>query len=412
MKKILRSPMAILFGVFVMAVFLVDVFNSDRAFSDFENKQLSTKPSFSWSSFVSGSFGNSYVQYINDQFVGRDDWITLKATADMGMGRIESHGVTYADDGYLFEKLELVPQRQESSGTNVVSEQSLERSVGMLRSFVEMYDQEITVSLVPNSYAILEDKAPQGFPGVDQISESQKIYDTLNAADDGVQIVDFADTLSAHSGEYIYYHTDHHWTTLGAYYAYLEYCEQKGLTPVDISTLEAHEVEEFYGTFYSKAKRPGQQSDTITWYDVPVKQFAFTANLSEDQELASLGEVKTIDGMELLEVDGLMDTRKFDTRDKYAAFTWGNGGYTKIVSANNLNHEEGKTSRLLLFKDSYANSMVPFLTYNYDEIIVVDLRTLAKSVNELMQEDFDDIFVMYNFSTFISDASSLAKLKY
>ena len=412
MKKILQNPMAILFGLFVMVVFAVDVFNADRTFSDFENKKLSSKPSFSWSSFVSGSFGNNYVQYINDQFVGRDDWITLKATADMGLGRIESHGVTYADDGYLFEKLELVPQRQESSGTNVVAEQSMERSVGMLRSFAEMYDQEITVSLVPNSYTILKDKAPEGFPGVDQIAESQKTYDELTAADDGVQIINFAETLSAHSDEYIYYHTDHHWTTLGAYYAYLEYCDQKGLTPVDINSLEAHEVEDFYGTFYSKAKRPGQKADTITWYDVPVEQFAFTANLSEDQELASLGEVKTIDGMELLEVDGLMDIRKFDTRDKYAAFTWGNGGYTKIVSANNLSHEDGKTSRLLLFKDSYANSMIPFLTYNYDEIIVVDLRTLAKSVNELMKEDFDDIFVMYNFSTFISDASSLAKLKY
>ena len=412
MKKILQNPMAILFGLFVMVIFAVDVFNADRTFSDFENKKLSSKPSFSWSSFVSGSFGNNYVKYINDQFVGRDDWITLKAAADQGLGRIESHGITYADDGYLFEKLELVPERLENSGTNVVAQQSMERSVGMLRSFLQMYDQDITVSLVPNSYAILGNKVPEGFPGVDQLAETQEIYDDLTASDDGVQVIDFADTLSAHDDEYICYHTDHHWTTLGAYYAYVEYCNQKGLTPVELSSLEANEVEDFYGTFYSKAKRPGQEPDTITWYDVPVEQFAFTANLDEDKELASLGELKTIDGMELLEVNGLMDTRKFDTRDKYAAFTWGNAGYTKIVSSNNLNHEEGKTSRLLLFKDSYANSMIPFLTYNYDEIVVVDLRTLAKSVSELMKEDFDDIFVMYNFSTFISDASNLAKLKY
>ena len=177
MKKILQNPMAILFGLFVMVVFAVDVFNADRTFSDFENKKLSSKPSFSWSSFVSGSFGNNYVQYINDQFVGRDDWITLKAAADQGLGRIESHGITYADDGYLFEKLELVPERLENSGTNVVAQQSMERSVGMLRSFLQMYDQDITVSLVPNSYAILEDKVPEGFPGVDQLAETQEIYD-------------------------------------------------------------------------------------------------------------------------------------------------------------------------------------------------------------------------------------------
>ena len=65
-----------------------------------------------------------------------------------------------------------------------------------------------------------------------------------------------------------------------------------------------------------------------------------------------------------------------------------------------------------MFKDSYANSMIPYLTYNYDEIIVVDLRYMAKSTKELMQEEFDDIFVMYNFSTYVSGASDLAKLKF
>ena len=65
-----------------------------------------------------------------------------------------------------------------------------------------------------------------------------------------------------------------------------------------------------------------------------------------------------------------------------------------------------------MFKDSYANSMIPYLPYNYDEIIVVDLRYMAKSTKELMQEEFDDIFVMYNFSTYVSGASDLAKLKF
>ncbi len=414
MKKILQYPIAVLFALFISVFFLVDVFNSDRAFSEFENTSLAQKPAFSWSSFVDGSFGSKYVKYINEQFLGRDNWISMKAVADMGLGRIESHGVTYGDDHYLMEKLEIVEDQNypANAGTNIVKQTALDRSNGMVSSFLQMYDQPITFSLVPNSYAILEDEVPTGFPGANQQAYTQQIYQTLREADDQLEIVDFSDALSQHKDEYIYYRTDHHWTTLGAYYAYVAYCEQKGLTPVSLEELEENKVEDFYGTFYSKAKRPSQPADTITWYDVDVDEFAFVANLQQDKQLAQLGEVVQEDGLELLRVDGMMDQRKFEVRDKYAAFMWGNSGYVKIKSSHNLNHQEGKTSRLLLFKDSYANSMIPYLTYNYDEIIVVDLRYMAKSTKELMQEEFDDIFVMYNFSTYVSGASDLAKLKF
>ncbi|CDA61969.1 uncharacterized protein BN513_01664 [Clostridium sp. CAG:169] len=414
MKKILQYPIAVLFALFISVFFLVDVFNSDRAFSEFENTSLAQKPAFSWSSFVDGSFGSKYVKYINEQFLGRDNWISMKAVADMGLGRIESHGVTYGDDHYLMEKLEIVEDQNypANAGTNIVKQTSLDRSNGMVSSFLQMYDQPITFSLVPNSYAILEDEVPTGFPGADQQAYTQQIYQTLREVDDQLEIVDFSDALSQHKDEYIYYRTDHHWTTLGAYYAYVAYCEQKGLTPVSLEELKENKVEDFYGTFYSKAKRPSQPADTITWYDVDVDEFAFVANLQQDKQLAQLGEVVQEDGLELLRVDGMMDQRKFEVRDKYAAFMWGNSGYVKIKSNHNLNHQEGKTSRLLLFKDSYANSMIPYLTYNYDEIIVVDLRYMAKSTKELMQEEFDDIFVMYNFSTYVSGASDLAKLKF
>ncbi len=414
MKQILKYPAAVLFGIFILTFFLVDVLNEDRYMSEFENMKLQQKPSFSWSDFADGSFGNNYVTYINHQILGRDNWISLKAAADMGLGRIESHGVTFGGDHYLMEKLQIVEDKNYSSAasTNVVKQTGLNRANGMMTSFLEMYDREITFSLVPNSYAILKDEVPVGFPGADQSEYSSKIYEQLKAADEKLQVVDFSKTLSEHSGEYIYYRTDHHWTTLGAYYAYEEYCRQKGLTPVALKDLEANTVEDFYGTFYSKAKRPGQPADTIIWYDVPTEEFAFVANLRQDPELQEYGTVVQEDGLELFSVDSMMDKRKFEVRDKYAAFMWGNSGYVKIKSGHNLNHQDGKTSRLLLFKDSYANSIIPYLTYNYDEIIVVDLRYAAKSVKELMQEEFDDIFVMYNFSTYVSSASDLAKLKF
>ena len=298
MKKILQYPIAVLFALFISVFFLVDVFNSDRAFSEFENTSLAQKPAFSWSSFVDGSFGSKYVKYINEQFLGRDNWISMKAVADMGLGRIESHGVTYGDDHYLMEKLEIVEDQNypANAGTNIVKQTALDRSNGMVSSFLQMYDQPITFSLVPNSYAILEDEVPTGFPGADQQAYTQQIYQTLREVDDQLEIVDFSDALSQHKDEYIYYRTDHHWTTLGAYYAYVAYCEQKGLTPVSLEELKENKVEDFYGTFYSKAKRPSQPADTITWYDVDVDEFAFVANLQQDKQLAQLGEVVQEDG--------------------------------------------------------------------------------------------------------------------
>ena len=153
MKKILQYPVAVLFGVFILVFFLVDVLNR-----------------------------SNYVEYINDQIAGRDDWISLKAVADLLLGRVESHGVTFGDDSYMVEKLQIVgdEQKQVNSSTNVVAQSSVNRAVGMVRSFLEMYDKEVTLSLVPNSQAILGDKLPEGFPGVDELSYSQQIYDQLS----------------------------------------------------------------------------------------------------------------------------------------------------------------------------------------------------------------------------------------
>lgn len=99
-------------------------------------------------------------------------------------------------------------------------------------------------------------------------------------------------------------------------------------------------------------------------------------------------------------------------RDKYAAFLYGNNGLTVIPSENNLNHQEGKTSRVLLIKDSYGNCLAPFLTYSYDEVYVVDLRSLPMKLSDLVsQTQFDDIWILYNFTSFQQD-KDLARITF
>lgn len=153
--------------------------------------------------------------------------------------------------------------------------------------------------------------------------------------------MDFTDALSRHSDEYIYYRTDHHWTTLGAYYAYAEYVRSLGMESAELSQLEGQEVSGFYGTYFSKAKKFNAIPDTITYYPIP------DAGVTVDGE----------------EKDGFYDLEKFQVRDKYAAFLWGNNGYTVLKSGVRTPAEGESPSRILVIKDSYANSFVPFLLY-------------------------------------------------
>ena len=154
------------------------------------------------------------------------------------------------------------------------------------------------------------------------------------------------------------------------------------------------------GTQYSKTKNIDVQPDTLVWYDIPVTDVTIDGKKQADT------------GRGVVEVDGLYHRDMLGRRDKYAAFLYGNHGLTVIRSGNNLNHQEGKTSRVLLVKDSYGNCMAPFLTYSYDEVYVADLRALPTPMSRLVAEtDFDDVLILYNFTSFQQD-KDLARITF
>lgn len=413
LKRILQYPLFVIFAIFIVCFSVFDLTQNKKAYSEFENRDLAQRPTFSIASFIDTTFSKDYTTYVNDQFWGRDFWINLKAVTELALGKTENNGVLYGKDGYMFEKLQIVEERPAGAGTNVVAQNRFNRSVNAVKEFLGKYDMPITVSIVPNSSEILKEKLPSGYTAIDQNKYIKEIYQEFPQENN--TFLNFYDALKAHDEEYIYYHTDHHWTTLGAYYAYEAYCTEKGLTPVSLDSLSANNVEDFYGTFYNKAKKPGSISDAITWYDVPVESCIFSIDdVPQNAATIAKGSLLEEEGMTMLSVDTMYDTDKFETRDKYAALMWGNPGIMKIKSSHNLDHQDGKTSRLLLIKDSYANSMIPYLTYNYDEIYVIDLRyfPLKQKFGEyLLSHEFSDIFVMYNFSTFISD-DGVVYLKY
>ena len=380
LKKILKYPVVLAFFLFIFLFTAVDLVKPDREYSEFENKYLTQRPEFTLASFLNNEWTSKYETYLNDQFVLRDDWITLKSICESMLLKIENNGIAYGADDYLFEKFTTL------AGDSLAQ---FERNVGYEKTFIDTYGETvpITFTIIPNAYMILPEKLPEGLTQVDQAAYTAPIYEAVG---DKAQVVDFTGALTAHKDEYIFYRTDHHWTTLGAYCAYAAYAESLGMEPVALDSLSGIEVPDFYGTYFSKAKKFDAVADTITYYPI-----------------ADAGVI--IDGQE---ADGYYDLSKFEVRDKYAAFLRGNNGYTVIKSGVREAPEGQEPSKILVIKDSYANSFVPFLLYNFDEVHVVDLRYSAVSMKELLStENFDQVLLMYNFMNLVTD-TNLYKLGY
>ncbi len=379
LKKLLQYPVMLAFFLFIGLFTVYDLTQTNREYSEFENKYLAQKPPFTMKAFLSNEWTQDYETYINDQFVRRDDWITIKSMAETLLLKIENNGIAYGSDGYMFEKFQSITGDQ------------FQRNLDYMMQFVQAHPQDhITLSLIPNAYMILPNKLPEGLVNVDQSAVITDVTQQVNDLGTTAAAVDFTDALSRHSDEYIYYRTDHHWTTLGAYYAYAEYVRSLGMESAELSQLEGQEVSGFYGTYFSKAKKFNAIPDTITYYPIP------DAGVTVDGE----------------EKDGFYDLEKFQVRDKYAAFLWGNNGYTVLKSGVRTPAEGESPSRILVIKDSYANSFVPFLLYNFDEVHVVDLRYSAESVSALLEDGaFDQVLLMYNFMNLVTD-TNIYKLNY
>ena len=180
----------------------------------------------------------------------------------------------------------------------------------------------------------------------------------------------------------IYYRTDHHWTSLGAYYAYSQLCQTLGLTPFDTAAHTALTANGFYGTHYAKARTWNAVPDVITYYDL--------ANTLTVWNVTAAGQ--PTEG----QTTGLYDTDKLSVYDKYAMFLHGNNGLSRV--------QGNGSGRILVIKDSYANCFVPYLTANYADIDVVDFRNYNYGLDKLIADNgYDQILVLYNFDSFKSD---------
>ena len=361
MKKERKAyPLLWMFAGFILALTALDLILPARTFSELENRYLKQSPKFSLSALFEGDYTLKYEEFVNDQFAGRDIWITIKSRAEEVLLKTENNGIVYGKDDRLFEKY-----------TSYNAEQ-LAKNLGFLEQFAAE-QSNVTFSVVPSGYMLMEDALPMGLELVDQLP----VLEQMESAVPSAEWISTYDVLTQSGEEDLFYRTDHHWRAKGAYLFYEAFCAQNGLETADESTLPVREVADFYGTYFSKCKKAGIEPDVLTFYDIPV-------------------ESVVIDGEEK---DGWYDEAGFDSRDKYGALMYGNGGLTVLKNSNG-------DRKLLLVKDSYSNALAPLFLKNYDEVYMVDLRSFPVGMQELCAtEDFSDIIVLYSFSNICSDTN-------
>lgn len=364
MKK-LRVAFIALFLVIIALPAVLVFAGEDKDFSDNENRMLQTAPKLSLDSVLDGSFQNKITGYISDQFPSRDTWTQLGTEIKKLLGFKDIGGAYLGEDGYYIEKI--TPES--------VSDENLRRNLQLVGDFTQANaDIPTTMLLVPATGTVMDDKLPANA----QMYDAQEIYETAKSVLPNVSFPDLYTALSdAKTQQQVYYRTDHHWTWYGAHTAY------KTLLPNGkYSASPELFSDSFLGTTYSKTLDPDAKPDEV-----------YISAVSENLSVTADGKQTELYYMAAA-----------NEKDKYKVFLGGNYGQTTISGGC----DNGKT--LLIIKDSFANSLVPFLTADYETIIMLDLRYYMGSTQQLISENgVDEILFVCEMSSFAND-KNLVKL--
>lgn len=352
----------IFFVCFIGFFSLYNVLKSDVSFSEGENRELANFPEFKKDNILSGKFSKDFETYLTDNFKGKEKWLLLKSISEKSQLRVKSNGIYYGKNKYLLEEYK---EPGEQLGKNL--------------SYIEGLGVKINLLLLPTSVSIYENYLPKY---AESYSQKEVLNSVKEGIDKSIEFIDVYDKLISEKDSYIYFRNDHHWTMRGAYIAYLEYSKNMGFEPHSMEDFNIDTVsEDFMGTYYSKVNTLGLSKDIIEVFNPKFKsevEITFEEN----------GKV----------TNKLYDERFLNKKDKYSYFLHGNNSLMTI----NTNIKNGK--KLLVIKDSYAHIFIPFLTYHYEEIHVVDLRYYKYSIKDYIKDNnITESLVLYNLVNFSED---------
>ncbi len=353
----------------VLLIFLFNVLSPAVSFSELENRYLQKFPKFSFTALFNGSYTEDIENYVNDHFAGRNLFVKLKAGIEFLTGKNENNGVYVCDDEYLIEKI--APFDKRTVDSNLKAIKTLDQ--------LDRYD--ITVSVIPTSFEIMKDMLPKS-AYKDTVPKLNKyIKESLSETD--VKNVDVTDVLSKYKDNYLYYRTDHHPTSNGAFVIYNGLSQALGYTPLTTEDFKIYDVTRaFLGTTYSKALK-NVTPDIVTEYK-PLETPRFRVRFPYDNK----------------KTESMYFPEHLTKKDKYSYFLDGNHALTVIESPN----KNGKN--LAVLRDSYANTVVPMIANHFENIHMIDLRYYNDDIIAYLSEnDIDEVLFMYSAQTFMTDQS-------
>ena len=343
-----------------------------RDFSEVENTTLQTFPRASSSGkFLdqvwNGKFMAALKEFYTDQFPFRDQMVAAKAGVELALGKGENNAVILGKDGYLIKRIEYSEDELDKLRANLAAVSDFRVTVG----------KPVTFALAPRAIDVLGTYLP-GICSADRAEAVWKIVDTYADGSFGDQptLLSLREVLEplADAGEPVWYRTDHHWTTLGAYHAYAALGELCGYMPAaQDSFIQELAAADFLGTTYSASGFYWVDGEEMYFWRYPGDETYTVEILANDEVIQTL--------------KGFYDRSYLEKKDKYAAFLSSNNAHMRVS-----NGEDKPT--LLLIKDSFAHSVVPFLAQHYT-LEILDLRYYRKTVASFLEtHEVDRILIL------------------
>lgn len=378
MTKRYELVTAILFCSIIAILSVLFVLLPDRDFSEQENRALTGVPNLSKDSFFSGEFAAEVNEYFADQFPFRDWFVKLKASVELLLMKGENNGVLYSKNQLAVRDFNAYQSRIHiAEDTDRIYPETIRSQLEAVEQLGQTLEVPLVTVIPPRTIDIADDSFSYDRPDGDL---AFALMNEVFSEEAG-----YIDTLSLlrtryENGEYVSYHTDHHWTTLGAYYVYCEIMKQLGKEDriIPQEEFEIEQIYDFSGTTAARANFPLYQKDILELW-----------HLSDDSSYEVV-----IDGKAF---DGFYSRDYLESSDKYSVFLDGTHNITQIT-------KKGETREMLLIaKDSFANSLIPFLAREFD-IVALNLRSNTALSNAAEQYAASAVLVIYNTENLITTA--------
>ncbi len=367
MKNIIDKLQVIIISILVVAFSVLMFALPDRGYSENENRSLEEAPPLSFESIISAEFTEKLGRYFADQFPMRDGFVAVKAYSELLSGKKENNGVIYCKNDTLIPK-------------SKVEDNRLEDNLRCIAELGKRSGAEIITVPLPRTADVFSELLPAGYPKETDLALWEQYRSTAKKL--GVKTVDVYSPLCT-SNEY--YRTDHHYTTKGAFIVYDALGDALEFRPLSENSFNISTVsEDFCGTSMRSSGFYLAKKDAINLY-----------RYSGDDRYKVIADEEEI---------SLYDMSKLDTTDKYAVFLGGNHSRVDIFL------EDRNREKLLIIRDSFADSIAPFLAIHYD-LVMIDLRYYKDSVAEIIEkENISKVLVLENISE-LSTAKNLTYLR-